>query len=161
REQRAVRDLPLERRDVRLQLAAPHELGAAGDPIDVAVRVIDASGRPVAATTSIVAMPLAPGRGWDYPYVGYIGNGINWNGGWTGWNGNWIDASASAATSRLTFRSCRYTQLGCRSWQRPRPALRPGSDPGTIAAVATVERGVARLVLDDPGAYKLHAVARL
>ncbi len=160
REQRAVRSLPLERRDVRIRLAAPHDLAAAGEPLDVEVGVVDASGRAVAATASVVAQPIPPAVGYGLGYAfghAYDRSGnVIWNGGngWNGWNG-WNGAPANV------HRACRYTALGCRSWQRPRAAGRPAAEAGAIAAVATVERGVARLVLDEPGAYRLHAVARL
>ena len=156
REQRAVRSLPLERRDVRVELSAPHELAAAGEPVDVTVRVVDAQGRPVAAAATVVATRLAPAA-QPYAYGGLWNNG--WNGNaWNddGWNGNaWNDLA-------LNVPRCTYTAAGCRPWRRLRGA-RPlaAADPDPVAAAAAATHGVARLVLDEPGAYRLLAVGRL
>jgi hypothetical protein len=156
REQRAVRSIPLERRDARIELSAPHDLAAAGEPVDVAVRVVDAQGRPVTAATTVVATRLAPAMP-AYAYGGYTPWSVNYWNGWNGGNG-WYDGNNLARN----VPRCTYTAAGCRPSQRlrrVRPA--PAADPDPVAAATTVTGGVARLVLDEPGAYRLLAVGRL
>jgi len=143
REQRTTRAIPLARRDVQLEVSSPHELASAG-PLDVAVRVLDATGQPLAATTSVIAVRVQPTP--DYELGGWNVLG-NYNDFSNSMNGRWDH--------------CIYTGMGCLS-RRPHRFTAPasgGSEP--LAAAAVVVNGIASLRLDDPGAYRLVAVAKL
>ncbi|MEJ7596535.1 MAG: alpha-2-macroglobulin family protein [Kofleriaceae bacterium] len=138
REQRTTRAIPLERRDVRVELAAPHELVAAGEPTAIVVRVVDADGKRVAATTSVTALRVASTASSDWGFDSY-----NANGSWG---------------SSLYDQSCEHTSSGC--WGRRRPAFVQESAE-TLAGTSAVVAERANLTLDDPGAYRLVASAKL
>jgi Alpha-2-macroglobulin family/Bacterial Alpha-2-macroglobulin MG10 domain/MG2 domain/A-macroglobulin TED domain len=142
REQRTTRAIPLIRPGAQLEIRAPHELASTG-PIDVAVRALDARGQPLVASTSVIALRVpsttSHGLGWDM-----LGN----EGSLYGSAGNLWD-------------SCFHTSTGCwgrRTHRITAPALR-SSEP--LAAAAVVVDGVASLRLNDPGAYRLVAIAKL
>jgi len=168
REQRTTRSIPLARADVRVQIATPHELVAAGKPVEVSVRVVDADGRPVvAASASVAAIHVAPPQ-TAITLGGYYGN--HWNGGWNGGpNGGWnagdnvvwnANVAPNGGFRVRGYGACRYTSRGCRPWQRTRPAI-TAAPAETLAATAAVIGDRASLSIGDPGAYRLVASARL
>ncbi|HEU0033373.1 MAG TPA: alpha-2-macroglobulin family protein [Kofleriaceae bacterium] len=154
REQRATRTIPLARRDARIELATAHPLVAAGSKLEVRARVVDAAGRPLVATTTITALRApVPAAGYAFESIGnynnaYIGNAWSPNGGIV-----------------LQQPACFYTNSGCGPWYRGR-RLRmsyapPPATADALAATAVVHDDRADLTLDDPGAYRLVASARL
>ena len=153
-EQRTTKAIPLARANVRLELATAAELVAAGAPIDVSVRVIDGTNQAIApASASIAAIRLVPALSYDLGYRGYHGNAYSPNGVSFG-NGldnniNVVTTTPNGGPIRL-WRGRSFSQPG---WQ---------SQPTEVLAATTAVIGnTARIELEDAGAYRLVASAKL
>lgn len=160
REQRTTKTLPLGRSDVRVELATANELVAAGSPIDVAVKVVDAHGRAITpASASIAAIRIAPPQPTYYGYGGYYGNGLGWQGG--GWNGGGWNGGNGLEDNYVLINPMPQISPngGYRRGRRFRAA--PPTTTETLAATAAVVGDRVRIELEDAGAYRLVASARL
>ncbi|MFN0253872.1 MAG: alpha-2-macroglobulin family protein [Kofleriaceae bacterium] len=149
-EQRTTRSMPLVRTGARIEVAAAGLVGA-GAPIEVAVKVLDDAGQVVTPeSASIAAVRIAPPASY---YGGlFADNGNVWYG--NGWNGNdGLDNNIVTIVppngGSFRLRTGRF---------RPQPARQPAD---VLAATVAVVNDRARFELDDPGAYRLVASARL
>ncbi len=184
-EQRTTKTIPLARRDLRVQIDTPHAMVASGSPVDVSVRVTDASGRLVVpASTSIAAVRISPpvsaiGYGFDNNNNSgslYLNNNISPNGGhWAGgpngghWvggpnGGQWVGGPNGGYLGNLgsnTTVNCRFTSSGCALGNRRTPRHAQVIPDDMLAATAAVIGDSASLAIPDPGAYRLIASAKL
>ena len=119
REQRATRTIELSSHKNTLQLKLARPFFTVDEKIEVAAKLVDDAGKPLEASTTLVAMKLSPNpaaqASWDYPYQ---------------WNMN-------ASNNPYWFRGAQSRHCARRRWQTIQPAEAVKRTMATAVAFGT------------------------